>query len=175
MSIVEDSGSFDCAPPGGFCAFDTATVGLHRIEQVRREQGVSIRTCARRLGLEVEEIRLQEHPDTDLRLSQLRRWQQVLGVPLIDLLEEPEGDLSRPILDRAKLVRLMKTALGIRDQADSPAQQRLAQTLIDQLLEWMPELGEVAPWPSVGKRRTLDEPSAADDRQVSEAILRNYL
>ena len=34
---------------------------------------------------------------------------------------------------------------------------RLAQTLINQLLELMPELEHVTPWHSVGQRRSKDE------------------
>ena len=29
-------------------------------------------------------------------LSDLRRWQQALAVPIAELLDEPEGELSRP-------------------------------------------------------------------------------
>jgi hypothetical protein len=33
----------------------------------------------------------------------------------------------------------------------------MAQTLCEQLTEMMPELKEVAPWHTVGQRRSLDE------------------
>jgi hypothetical protein len=51
----------------------------------------------------------------------------------------------------------MKTARALRAQARSEAEHRLAKLLISQLIEIMPELKEVAAWPTVGHRRTADE------------------
>jgi hypothetical protein len=51
----------------------------------------------------------------------------------------------------------MKTAAAILEQASSPQLQLLAERLVDQLVELMPELQGVGPWHSVGQRRSLDE------------------
>jgi hypothetical protein len=51
----------------------------------------------------------------------------------------------------------MKTAAAIRERAGNHPVSRLAQMLIEQLLELMPELKDVGPWHSVGQRRSLDE------------------
>lgn len=141
---------------------------LHRVATVRQQQGLSLRSASRQLGTDVHQLRNQEGETTDLRLSDLYQWQRVLDVPIIDLLVEPDSSLSRPVLERARLVRLMKTVAAIREQATSASIRRLAQTMIDQLIEIMPELKDVGPWHSVGQRRSLDEYGRAAERSISE-------
>ena len=92
------------------------TRNYHRIAEVRRRQGVTLRNVARRLGIEMSVVRRQEQPDCDLRLSDLQRWQEVLEVPVAELLEEGEGQLSGPVLERSRMVKLMKTAAAIRER-----------------------------------------------------------
>ena len=141
---------------------------LHRVATVRQQQGVSLRSAARQLGTDVRQLRQQEGENTDLRLSQLLEWQRVLEVPMVDLLVEPGTPLSRPVMERARLVRLMKTVMAIREHETSAQVRRLAQTMIDQLVEIMPELKDVGPWHSVGQRRSLDEYGIAAERSISE-------
>ena len=141
---------------------------LHRIRTVRLEQGISLRTVARRTGIDIRQLRLQEQESTDLRLSDLHKWQKALEVPLTDLLVEPEGPLSRPVMERAHMIRVMKTAAAIREQSPTPAIQRMAQMLSEQLTEIMPELAEVGAWPSYGQPRRLDDYGRAADRCLSE-------
>ena len=141
---------------------------LHRIRTVRRQQGISLRTAARHLGSNVREIRSQENESNDLRLSDLYRWQEALDVPLEELLVESERPLSRPVLERAKLVRVMKTAAAILELAPSTQVARLATRLVDQLVELMPELKGVAPWHSVGQRRGSDEFGQVAQRRIPE-------
>jgi transcriptional regulator with XRE-family HTH domain len=143
---------------------------LHRLATVRRLQGVSRRTLARRLNTEVTEIRRQEEETADLPLSTLYDWQRALEVPVAELLVESEDALSEPLLKRAQLVRLMKTALAIQEQADQDAIRLMAQTLVDQLLEIMPELRGVSAWHAVGKRRRLDELGIAAERTLSDDV-----
>ena len=130
---------------------------FHKISDVRQRQGVTLRNVARRLGIEMAIIRKQEKPDSDLRISDLLRWQQVLDVPLAELLEDGEDQLSGPVLVRSRMVKLMKTAAAIREQVgDGPGSQLVSQ-LIGQILEMMPELADITPWHTVGQRRTLDD------------------
>jgi hypothetical protein len=130
---------------------------------------MSLRTVARHLGSNVRDVRDQEDESTDLRLSDLYRWQSVLDVPLEELLlDESSRSLSRPVMERAKLVRVMKTAAAILEIADDPQMCRLAQRLIDQLTELMPELKSVGPWHSVGQRRALDEYGQIAERRISD-------
>src|SRR3954471_15194274 len=99
---------------------------LHRIQEVRLQQGMSLRTAARQLGTDVRTIRAQEEAGNDLRLSELYRWQKALDVPAAELLEESGEPLSRPVAERAKMVRVMKTAAAILETAESPAARRMA-------------------------------------------------
>ena len=141
---------------------------LHRVAEVRREQGVSLRSAARHLGTDVSTVRHQENPYTDLCLSQLMRWQQLLDVPLSDLLVEPGTTLSQPVMERARMVRLMKTAAAIQEQGDNIGVRRLARMLVEQLIEVMPELAHVSAWHSVGQRRSLNEYGRVVERCIRE-------
>lgn len=124
----------------------------HRIARVREQQGVSQRTMARRLGIDVKSLQRLEQPESDVSLSQLLAVQQALEVPLIDLLEDG-NELSRPIAERAKMVKVMKTAVALREAKGSPRTARLATMLCEQLVDVMPELAEVSGWPQFGSRR----------------------
>lgn len=147
---------------------------LHRISEVRRQQGVSVRCAARQLGTDATRVREQEQCDSDLTLSELYAWQRILEVPVSDLLMDPETPLSRPVMERARLVRLMKTAAAILEESKSSSTQLLAERLIDQLLEIMPELKEVGAWHSVGQRRSLDEFGRVFENRISEEMLSHY-
>jgi transcriptional regulator with XRE-family HTH domain len=146
---------------------------LHRIAAVRRRQGVALRTVARVLNVEIEEAARQEQETTDLPLSTLLKWQAVLDVPIAELLVESEEMLSAPVMERARLVRVMKTAASILDKADSPRIRRLSETLMQQLVEIMPELEGIGPWHEyVGPRRRRDECGRIVERQVSAGLSR---
>lgn len=161
--------------------FDSCGVGrhspsraapLHRIAEVRQRQGVTLRNVARRLGMSLPVVRRQEQPDCDLRLSDLQRWQEVLEVPVAELLVEGDGQLSGPVLERSRMVKLMKTAAAIRERTDGEPVGRLVGMLIDQILEIMPELADVTPWHTVGQRRTLDDVGRTGRMLVSEELFR---
>lgn len=145
---------------------------LHRLAEVRRRQGVTRRTMARRLHVDVATIKCQEDPTSDLPLSTLYAWQQALEVPLAELLVETDEPLSAPVLKRARMVRLMKTAVAIHERAQQPAICRMAHMLIEQLLEIMPELQGVSPWHAVGRRRSQNEVGQAALRTFPSDILR---
>jgi transcriptional regulator with XRE-family HTH domain len=144
---------------------------LHRIADVRREQHISLRSAARATGTPEAVLRRQERADSDLTLSEVYAWQEALQVPIEDLLVEPARPLSRPVMERARLVRVMKTAAAIRELAESDRIERLAQTLVEQLVEIMPELAEVSPWHAVGQRRTLDEYGRTAERTFPDHLL----
>jgi len=143
---------------------------LHRLAEVRELQGVSRRTVARRLGTGVAQVKHEEHASTDLPLSRLYEWQEALEVPVGELLAEAQEGLARPVQQRAQLVRIMKTASAISERANHPSLKRLAQNLIEQLLELMPELEGVGPWHAVGKRRRRDELGIAAERRLSDDV-----
>ncbi len=144
---------------------------LHRISTVRQQQGVSVRSAARRMGKDMATIRAQEKESTDLRLSELHEWQQALEVPLVDLIVDPGAPLSRPVLERARLLRLMKTVMAIVERTGETPVRRMAQMLVEQLTEIMPELSEVTPWHAVGQRRSLDEYGRIAENPVPDHYL----
>ena len=144
---------------------------LHRIREVCEREGLSRRCAARHLGVKVSEVKLQQRHSTDLRLSDLYRWQKVLDVPLIELLEQPDNALSAPLLSRARLVRLMKSARSIEENAGIETVKRMAQRIVDQLLEIMPELESISAWHSVGQRRGLNDLGRIIERQMSDDLL----
>ena len=141
----------------------------HRIRAVRLREGVSLRSAARQMGTDIRSLRLQEQESTDLRLSDLHRWQKALEVPLAELVVDTEEPLSRPVLDRARLIRIMKTAVAIHENsASSPGLKRMAETLVEQLVEIMPELKNVSPWHTYGQRRSLEEYGRVVERRLSD-------
>ena len=146
---------------------------LHRLAEVRQIQGVSRRTVARRLHLDMASVKHMEQEDTDLSLSALYKWQQVLDVPIHELLVESEEPLSTPVMKRAQLLKLMKTAMAIKQRSSSGPIQRMAEVLVNQLVEIMPELAEVTPWHAVGKRRSQSELGQAAVRTISVDLLRD--
>jgi hypothetical protein len=145
---------------------------LHRIQDVRREQGVSLRRVGQILHTDVRELRREEDPATDLPVSRLYQWQEALEVPVADLLVDSGAPLSTPVLERARLVRIMKTVAAIQEKAQNTSIERLAQTLVDQVVEIMPELKDINPWHSVGQRRSLEEYGRIVERTYSDQLWR---
>jgi transcriptional regulator with XRE-family HTH domain len=141
---------------------------LHRLGEARRQEDISRGNVARHLGVTVEEVRRQECRTTDLPLSALHKWAKVLGLPVAELVEEPDDSLSTSLYHRAGLIRVMKTAMAILERTGSPQTKRLAQTMVDQLTEIMPELRGVGAWHVVGKRRRLDELGIAAQRRLPD-------
>ncbi|MDX1964265.1 MAG: helix-turn-helix transcriptional regulator [Pirellulales bacterium] len=146
---------------------------LHRLAEVREQQGVTLRNMARRMGCDVKTIRAQEHPRSDISLSVLYAWQQVLEVPVMELLVDDDAPLSAPVMKRAQLVKLMKTAAAIQEKADNNSIRRLVAMLMEQLQEIMPELKDVGPWHTVGQRRTLDDYGRVAEQPISDDVFRH--
>jgi len=143
---------------------------LHRVREAREQQGVSLRSASRHLDISIEEVRAQEHEMSNLSLATLYRWQQLLDVPIANLLVDVDGPLSEPVLKRARMLKLMKTAGAIVQQTHSTQVMRLANMLVDQLVEIMPELKGVSPWHVVGQRRTMDEYGRAAERTLPDNL-----
>lgn len=175
MSIVEwNSFSHEEARPANLQQVSShhEKKRLHRLAEVRQQQGISPRNMARRLNCDLDSIRRQEDESADLPLSLLYQWQKVLEVPISELLIDSEAPLSPPVLERARMIKVMKTVAALCEKADSPPLKRLLQMLCEQLLEIMPELTDVAPWHTVGQRRTLDEYGRAVERQMPDDMFR---
>lgn len=167
MATAELSVVFaDVAPPPRHQA--QTNLPLHRIQEVRRLQGMSLRTAARQLGTDIRSIRAQEQATSDLKLSDLYRWQEALEVPVTELLVEDAEPLSRPVRQRAQMLKVMKTAKSLLESAPHGACRRFAENLVEQLLDVMPELKEVSAWHSVGQRRSLDELGRIGENPIAD-------
>ena len=158
-------------PAGGIIqAIARRKRALHRLKLVRREQGISLRSMARRLRVDVATVLQQEQADVDLPLRIVYQWQQVLDVPAADLLVAPDACLSAAVMERARMVKVMKTSMSLLEKTRTNTQRRLVTSLIEQLLEIMPELREVSAWNAIGQRRTLDELGRAVERSLPDDI-----
>jgi transcriptional regulator with XRE-family HTH domain len=145
--------------------FARANRPLHRLATVRKQQGISLGNVARQLGVSTATACDQEEETTELPLSLIYAWQKIFDVPAVELLVDSDAPFSPSVLNRARLIRVMKTAATIRERAQSHSVKTLVSTLIDDLLEIMPELREVVGWNTVGQRRTQDELGQVVDRQ----------
>jgi len=130
---------------------------LHRIAEVRAQQGLSLRAIARRSGVDIQDLKRQELPDSNLTLIDLTRWAKALEVPLENLIVDHDCELSDPIQSRAAMVKVMKTVVALTEVAASPRVVRLTTMLREQMIELMPELAEIGGWPNFGSRRPADQ------------------
>lgn len=142
----------------------------NRIAQVREQQGISQRTMARRMRIDLKSYQALERPETDLRHSQLIALQAALEVPLVDLLEDTQS-LSRPVAERAKMIKVMKTAAALRETSSNARVERMVESLCEQLIDVMPELAEVSSWPQYGSRRGSSAIGKALAQQICVADL----
>jgi transcriptional regulator with XRE-family HTH domain len=165
MVAVVENATPAVVPVHGECALP-----LHRLGEARRQEDIPRRTLARHLGITVEEVRRQECETTDLPLSVLYKWAKVLNQPATELMQETRYSLSMPLFNRAHMVLVMKTAMAILERAGDRPTKRLAQTLVGQLIEIMPELRGVDAWQIVGKRRRRDELGIAAERSLSDEV-----
>lgn len=173
MSIADDwNANTEIMGASGtpFPPLSTEKRPLHRIAEIRHQQGVSLRCAARRMGASMDQVRRQEDASCDMTLSELYRWQRTLDVPIADLLVDIDAPLSEPVLTRARLLRVMKTVRAMEESAKEPPMRRLAQMLQNQLIELMPELKDVSAWHSVGQRRTADELGRIAENPISDSF-----
>jgi hypothetical protein len=161
--------------PGPPVPAATPKRSLHRIADARRQQGISVRSAARRMGTSMDQVRRQEDPQCDMPLSDLYRWQQALEVPVVDLLIDSNTPLSEPVLTRARLLRVMKTVRAIKESASVVSIHRFTVMLEQQLIELMPELSDVAAWHSVGQRRSPNEVGRTAERTFSDSFFHDSL
>lgn len=130
---------------------------LHRIAEVRTQQGLSLRAISRRSGVDIQKLRQQELPDSNLTLVDLYRWAKALEVPVENLIIDRDSELSDPVQSRAAMVKVMKTVVALTEVAASPRVARLTTMLREQMIELMPELAEIGGWPNFGSRRPPDQ------------------
>ncbi|MDD3588561.1 MAG: hypothetical protein PHQ75_15370 [Thermoguttaceae bacterium] len=146
---------------------------LNRIGEIRRNQCLSLSYCAKRLGLSTQEARAQEDPAADLTITQVLAWQEVLDVPLSEMIEQ-ENVLEDPIRNRAMLLKVMKTAKQIQKTTREARVKNMTTTLVDQLVEIMPELVDVSSWPDIGQSHENRDYGQAAYRRFEPGISRAF-
>jgi transcriptional regulator with XRE-family HTH domain len=159
------SGSRRCASA---CASQNP---LHRIAEVMEQEGISPRGLARRLGTTRSSITKAMDPTNDMKLSELYQLQAALQVPATELLAASYEGLPPEILQRTRLLRMMRTVRSIQEISTDERIQTLAMQLVEKLTEMMPELKEVSAWPSKGKPRKMHELGAIACNVVSLDLL----
>ena len=146
---------------------------LHRLAQVRSEQDVSLSNVAKKLGVRVTEARRQEQATTDLLLSQLYRWRDVLQTPIGDLLIDLEEIPTNPIKSRSQLVKMMKTVRAILETTKESGTRILIEMLAAQFIDLMPELEHINAWPTIGQAREQRAPGQAVFRRFDSVVARS--
>lgn len=141
---------------------------LHRIAEVMEQERMSVRAASLRMNVTQTQVKEESDPCSDLRVSALYRWQAALEVPLCEMLREPGAQLSPQVRFRSSLLKIMRTVRSIQDRTDSEPMRTLVMQLAQQLLELMPELQHVSPWPVFGQRRKPDELGAIFEKKISD-------
>ncbi len=144
-------------------------VVMHRLAEVRRAKGMPRRVLAQRLGITMQELRINEE-SADVPISTLCQWAAVLNVPITELVVEPDESLTPTRLPRLQATRLMKMAAKLRDRSRRRSIQRLAQTFVEQLAEILPDLEQVAQKNHRHSRRPNRQSPAALPCRLSEQI-----
>ncbi len=156
-------------PTNGHRVAQTWPVRWHRVRAIREREEISLNAFARRTKMAAGTLRKLEQEDSDLPLSVLHRMAEGLGVPVSELLIDPQEGLSEPIRQRACLVRIARTAQTLLEQSKSQAMRSLSQTLVNELTELMPELAGIGTWPEFGTRRPISDLPRILERMVCGA------
>ena len=127
---------------------------LHRIREVRRREGVSVRTLAGRLKISGAMVKKLENPTTDIRLSDLYLVAETLKVPVAELICDSEHDTVQVL--RALLVRVAVATNTLLGKCTTDSQRRLAEHIQAVVSEEIPA-AECGTLPEVGQRRGPDE------------------
>lgn len=146
---------------------------LHRIAEVMRQEGVSMRNMATRLGSTETIVVKESHPECDMLLSDLFRWQAALRVPVAELLPDSGDPFSPPVLLRSSLLKLMRSVRSIQKHSKESSIKTFVDRLSEQLMEMMPELEKVEAWPTTGQRREPHELGAITDNVVPAHLFNN--
>ena len=164
--------SLDCLPTVREASKLCDVPRLHRIAEVRVQQDLSLRAISRRTGVEVQELKQQELPESNLTLTELTCWAKALEVPIENLIVDRDSELSDPVQSRAAMVKVMKTVVALTEVAVSPRVARLTTMLREQLIELMPELAEIGGWPNFGSRRPSDQQGRIGENPIDVQNLR---
>jgi transcriptional regulator with XRE-family HTH domain len=143
---------------------------LHRLAAARREKGLSACTLARRLKTSVDWVKRQEQQYADLSLSSLHEWASALEVPAEALLIDSEVLISELTIPWNRALTLYRTAQAILEKAEHPNFRRMVTTLLEQLVNLVPELKDAGPLTAADRRRLGEQVQALVVRQLPENV-----
>ena len=144
---------------------------IHRLASVRKQERVSWKSLSRRTGIPIGELKLQENEGQDLRLSTLQKWHQAFNVPIEELVVEPDDRITPSLELKAHLIKVTKTILLLLEQCEDETTKILAKRLFDELIQIMPELKEVGPWPTRNRPRDPNDVPRRVEQQISTDLL----
>ncbi len=143
---------------------------LHRLREARLNAEVSLRTLSKRTGIPVTVLKEQEESH-NIRLIDLFRWRDALGVPINELLSEAPDNLSETSRHRASLIQVMRYVKSLLQTEQTDQQQALTRNIETKLRLLMPELDEVRSWPVYGDRRPPNTPSRIESQIIATSVL----
>ena len=88
----------------------------------------------------------------------------------IDEVAQAARDMGRRAITVSTDVTDTSQVAALMERAPTPAVHRMANMLVEQLLEIMPELAEVSAWHNYGQRRSLDEYGVAVERSLPDHV-----
>lgn len=158
-----DEGGRDAEKKGTTMNGKVEGLSYHRLKDARLQEGVSLRSVAKRMKCPVSKVRAQESGQCDVSISDLYGWQRALKIPMGELLAGPMPGLDEMIRQRAGLVRAAKTAHFLVKKCRSVDERRQAEKIVNELCALMPELGEISAWPERRPRPGADYGRAANE------------
>ena len=167
ISTLRRSGVVSQSHPSPHDQAERSDLRRHFILETLKTQGMTLATCAKRLGVSLEEAERQAEPYSNLTLEQLFAWSDALDAPISELLPF-DLTTSDPIRNRALMLRIVKTARQLQNLSRNTTLEYAATSLVDQLIELVPEYAVVEPWSSVGKSRVAKSEGLLERRVDSE-------
>jgi transcriptional regulator with XRE-family HTH domain len=152
-------------PSSAKVATDRGTLreAVHQVELARHCKGLSRRDVARRMDVDLNEVKRQENETTDLRLTELYRWQEALDATLPELLTGDHDPISTPEIDSRRMAKMLNATTEIRKTTNQSQVHRLAQMLLWQLGELSPQMDGLRQWQSGRECVSEASPKPRDD------------
>ncbi|MCR5359895.1 MAG: helix-turn-helix domain-containing protein [Thermoguttaceae bacterium] len=163
---------------GDEAAAETKKIGetFHHIHEIRTRKGISLDYCAKKIGISLAAARKQEKPTSNLSISQLIKWMDVLNVQLSEILGLEEGDLDDPIFHLTELLKVKDLAESIQGGTREGSIYCVAGNLITNLDNLIFDSKDVAGGENVGqaqkdRRRAAEIPEKkAETKKVGETF-----
>ena len=159
---------------GDEAAAETKKIGetFHHIREIRTRKGISLDYCAEAIGISLEAARRQEKPTSNLSISQLIKWMDVLRVRCSEILGQEVDDLDDPIFHLEELLNVRKLAKSIHMGTREENTHYVAENLITVLDNLILDSKDVAGGDNIGQahkdlRRAAETPEKKAETKKS--------